>query len=642
LRNPYIFGNWVSGKNLYGRESLIDEILHGPYNALYVMGNRRVGKTSLLRQVETLAPSIFLDFQKIGGDMAGLARELRREVRRKSRRFGEFLPPVELLDGKDVFEILETLNERAEKKGVKLLLLCDEAEILLDIGRKAPQALMRLRAILQGSEALRTVLAATKGLCQLNDLCHRWHTSPFLHGFSLRYLSSLTDRAAEELIRQTHLENPVRVSPSTMEEIKEKTNNHPYLLQYLCHELWQEDGSLRQIEEGDLIVDELLASFFQIDFDHLSPHEREILLQISENGEVDEPGLQAETSLPISELRTLLYGLTRLGYIKRMDGHYSVGNYFFAQWLSANRGRLRQRAAGGISDRAMHEVTQEAISTSRLRSLAELMRLRRESGEQPYVLVLGAGASLASGCSSGRELIEGVVAQLSSKDLAALSWDERLAEFYSLLDNLSVTERYLILKGHLEGKRPSVGYRCLAELVKEGYFDIIISTNLDVFVEDALSDAGLRAEDFAVLINGKDTEDQIRQALEYREPRVKIIKLHGDLPTRTFAFTPEEIFEFGEKLEGLLREQLSRDIIIVGHSMRDDDLNRCIRRQGGSIWYVNPTRPGAAQFIGRAMQVRTSNAITGELGKFDNFFQALYNELMMNTHQEMAVGGREI
>ncbi|MEA3345558.1 MAG: hypothetical protein U9Q78_04850, partial [Chloroflexota bacterium] len=210
MRNPYIVGNWVSGKNLYGRKAPINEILHSPYNALYVMGNRRMGKTSLLRQVETLAPSIFLDFQKIGGSVTGLARELRREIRRKSRRFGECLPEEGFLADKNAFEILEALDEKAEKGGIRLLLLCDEAEVLLEIGHKDPQALMRMRAILQGSRALRTVLTATKGLCQLNDLCRHWPTSPFLHGFSTRYLSGLTDEAAEALIRQTKLETPVR------------------------------------------------------------------------------------------------------------------------------------------------------------------------------------------------------------------------------------------------------------------------------------------------------------------------------------------------------------------------------------------------------------------------------------------------
>jgi len=261
-------------------------------------------------------------------------------------------------------------------------------------------------------------------------------------------------------------------------------------------------------------------------------------------------------------------------------------------------------------------------------ALARLMNIRRDGAEPPYVLVLGAGASLSSGCSSGARVIEDVVSQLSRKDVAALSWEEKIAEFYDLLDNLSPTERYTILKGHVVGQAPSPGYRHLAQLIKAGYFDIIFSTNFDVFLEDALSDAGLRARDFTVLIVNRENEEKIVQALGFPEPRVKLVKLHGDLPARIFAFTPEEIFQFSDKIEKVLKEYLGRDIIIVGHSMRDDDLNRCIGAQGGSIWYINPSPPTVSDFVGRALKVRGGTIISGEMGKFDDFFQALGEALL--------------
>ena len=263
-----------------------------------------------------------------------------------------------------------------------------------------------------------------------------------------------------------------------------------------------------------------------------------------------------------------------------------------------------------------------------IEALTRLMNIRRDTAEPPYVLVLGAGASLSSGCSSGARIIEDVVGQLSRKDVAALSWEEKITEFYDLLDNLSPTERYTILKSHVVGQSPSPGYRHLAQLIKAGYFDIIFSTNFDVFLEDALSDAGLRARGFTVLIGSRESEEEIVRVLGFSEPRVKLVKLHGDLPARIFAFTPEEIFQFSDKIEKVLKEYLSRDIIIVGHSMRDDDLNRCIRSRGGSIWYTNPAPPTASDFVGRAIKVRRGSIISGEMGKFDDFFQALGEALL--------------
>ena len=54
MSNPYIVGGWVSGALHYGRRGLISHLLEGPNHALWVVGTRRVGKTSLLRQIEAL------------------------------------------------------------------------------------------------------------------------------------------------------------------------------------------------------------------------------------------------------------------------------------------------------------------------------------------------------------------------------------------------------------------------------------------------------------------------------------------------------------------------------------------------------------------------------------------------------------
>lgn len=372
MRNPYIVGEPVTGESFYGREAIIEEISDCSRKALFVMGTRRIGKTSLLRQVEALAPSLFLDFQWAAGSLDRLARQLRREIRRKRKQF-PWLPSADSVGSKDVFEILEAVDEGAEGARVRLLLLGDEAEGLLAIGQQDPSALKVLRGLVFNSVALCTVLTATKNLTRLNDLCRQWHTSPFLHGFAARYLAGLTDGEAESLIRQTRLKTPVKASPSTVEAIMERTNSHPFLTQLLCHRLYQGDGSLRQIEEDDLVVDEILAGFFQIDFDHLSPGERAILLQVSEGRAMDEASLQAETQLPLGEVQTFTHSLTNLGYLKEEKGQFAVGNHFLARWLTANREGLEKEKASEVSDAAMQEVVRE----ERKISLEEQLRTHR-------------------------------------------------------------------------------------------------------------------------------------------------------------------------------------------------------------------------------------------------------------------------
>jgi hypothetical protein len=118
--------------------------------------------------------------------------------------------------------------------------------------------------------------------------------------------------------------------------------------------------------------------------------------------------------------------------------------------------------------------------------------------------------------------------------------------------------------------------------------------------------------------------------LENAQPRTKIVKLHGDVHSRSFAFTPSEISLFGGDGERVLRHYLGCDLIIVGHGPRDYDINRAIEREGGSIWYVGQSPPSMDDMIYQAMRARgtQNNVINEEFGLFDRFFEALHRELM--------------
>ncbi|MDQ2998887.1 MAG: ATP-binding protein, partial [Chloroflexota bacterium] len=53
-RNPYTVGGPVRGLHFYGRTALIQTILDGNDRSIWVVGNRRIGKTSLLLRLEQL------------------------------------------------------------------------------------------------------------------------------------------------------------------------------------------------------------------------------------------------------------------------------------------------------------------------------------------------------------------------------------------------------------------------------------------------------------------------------------------------------------------------------------------------------------------------------------------------------------
>lgn len=256
----------------------------------------------------------------------------------------------------------------------------------------------------------------------------------------------------------------------------------------------------------------------------------------------------------------------------------------------------------------------------KLSDLAARMRAKRQSGSHPYVLVLGAGASVSSGTRLNRAVVERVV---GSYDLQA---------FDEYLSRCSDDERFAILRELVEGTAPSAGYQCLAELIRAGYFSVILSTNFDPLLEDAVTELQMRRRDYILLVHGVMEPDFIADHLDNPRPRVKILKLHGDLFYYKFYYTGDEIHEFPQPIARVLETYLNpRDILIVGHGMRDGDINRCLKDKGGSIWYVGPTPPSGE--IAEFMQSRRSkdNFISGEDGAFDRFFTRLRAELLGGT-----------
>jgi len=257
---------------------------------------------------------------------------------------------------------------------------------------------------------------------------------------------------------------------------------------------------------------------------------------------------------------------------------------------------------------------------SRISDLAKMMRAKRESGSHPYVLVLGAGASVSSGTSLNRAVVERVV---GTCDLEA---------FDEYLTRCSDDERFAILRDLVEGASPSKGYQCLAELIRAGYFNVILSTNFDPLLEDAITGLQMRRRDYVFLVHGVMEPDFIADHLDNPVPRVKLLKLHGDLFYRKFYYTGEEITRFPPSINHALETYLNRrDILVVGHSMRDTDINRCLKARGSSIWYVGPSPP--SEEIAQFMEARKSknNFISGDDGYFDPFFTQLRAALLGGT-----------
>jgi len=268
----------------------------------------------------------------------------------------------------------------------------------------------------------------------------------------------------------------------------------------------------------------------------------------------------------------------------------------------------------------------DKVMLERVKNLAQLMRDKKNAGDK-FALMLGAGASLSSGVPPTKNIMKEILARYAH-DYHDGSIEE---QFGDLWRRSPANDRKLFLEQYLKCK-PSGGYTRLAEITRMGYFDVIVTFNFDRLLETAFDDAGfIQVKDYRAVIRGETDINAFSKLVRNDEPKVKIVKFHGSLESSDyFLFSEEEMANYPPEIATLLAEISHRDIIICGYAFED----LCVARafdtspDAGSIYYVNPAGAAGAQIRGILIGRRSKEkVISGDLGKFDDFFAALQEEL---------------
>lgn len=331
-RNPFIAGSWVRGENFFGRGDVLREVLEGERNALWVVGARRIGKTSLLKELESRAQAspqsafapLYWDIQG-SADARGLADSFLESVEdsesfRRATGVGS-----EDLEGLSVHEMLATTVRKAVRSGWRLLLLLEEAEELLTLARSDAALVARLRRVFQKGPEVRTVITSTRRLARIDELVD-FATSPFLHGFTPPlYLTPLEPEEARALLARG------RFGDEAVAEIVARTGAHPFLVQLLASRLFENHDLALTLEQ--LAADEMVANFFSVDHQTLEPAERTLLEEAARLGPASRAELSQASRLGEDACEPVLYGLRMMGYLGLDGGRYRVGNWFFERWL---------------------------------------------------------------------------------------------------------------------------------------------------------------------------------------------------------------------------------------------------------------------------------------------------------------------
>lgn len=196
---------------------------------------------------------------------------------------------------------------------------------------------------------------------------------------------------------------------------------------------------------------------------------------------------------------------------------------------------------------------------------------------------------------------------------------------------VSPPERLKLLQAYFEPtederregrKLPTAAHRAIAELVAKGYFRVIVTTNFDRLLEQAMVDVGVHP---SVITNA----DAAVGAMPLVHSRCTLIKLHGDYLDPRFRNTEEELKRYEPAIDHLLDQVFDEyGLIVCGWSAEWDNalraaIERCPSRRFTTFW---ASRGKAIDAADRLVQQR--RAVRLSITNADEFFTELRERVL--------------
>ena len=250
--NPYIAGKplW-DRERFFGREDILEwverELQNLGTNALVLFGQRRIGKTSILLQLQqTLPHNIFLpvyfDLQDqatrpLGQVLADLADTVTEEA-------GFDPPDPTAFDDQGRYFSRTFLPKLEKELGTerRLVFLLDEFDVLDQVAEKelasttAAKAFFPFLRSLMIKDSWRAFVFIVGRRAE--DLTLNFTTT--FKASLVRELWVLDQASAEQLIGQAVTNNTLQFTDSAVNRILSLSNRHPYLTQLLCQRTWEQ------------------------------------------------------------------------------------------------------------------------------------------------------------------------------------------------------------------------------------------------------------------------------------------------------------------------------------------------------------------------------------------------------------------
>jgi type I restriction enzyme M protein len=413
--SPYVTGSPLEpqfGHSVfYGREELIGKIsrhiaTHG--NVVLLEGNRRSGKTSILKHLEgrTAIPGWLAVYsslqgaegasQVVGVPTVEVFREIARSIASALTKLGIEVPLPDgqtIASGKpalgvaracrqgittespfaDFRDYLELVLAALEPLGIGLVLMLDEFDKLqegIDNGVTSPQVPENIRFLIQTDPKFSAILTGSRRLKRLRE--EYWSA---LYGFGTSIpVTALDEESARKVVTEPVREQ-LTYSHEAVDRVIDLTARHPYLMQCLCNTIFDYAVQTKSRSITASVVDDAASSLVRDnehfaslwDYAALGPgagrHRRRLMLLLCAQslkqgthigfGTLQELLAQRGVDVADEALDTDLTYLRELELIEFRDAEYRLAVPLMADWLE------QQQDSNVIASRARTEALEE-------------------------------------------------------------------------------------------------------------------------------------------------------------------------------------------------------------------------------------------------------------------------------------------
>lgn len=371
IKNPFVYGDTVSGEAFWDRENETRELLGDIRSRQHVilLSRRRLGKTSLVRKLlgkaskEGFIP-IYVDLYPV----STVAEFIEMYARAIAGALGPYEKAVKLMRGlfsrlylsmgldqegnpqwnvgfdrnmevesfDDVVSSLDSYLQRKKKYGVVVF---DEFQQIVELdGEKMER---RMRSAIQTHRRITYFFVGSKRHL-MNDLFTN-PNRPFYRSGKIFPLGKIASDDLKRTIKKRFSKAKVDIDRQALEKIAEVTEGHPYYAQYLCHILYNMIEKSRIMAEDVLHALDLLlrreSTAYMNTWDLLTRRQKQTLIILSETAPGENPYRtemlrRFNISQPAVVIRALK-SLTDKDLIDRENGRYEIADLFFKRWIRA-------------------------------------------------------------------------------------------------------------------------------------------------------------------------------------------------------------------------------------------------------------------------------------------------------------------